>query len=158
MADDPTTVAELDRLLAAIRGFADPRRAGEQWKQAYRLLQKTDLPGGRITGVVGMRDVAGLAELIEQLRSPAAATAAEAPDAPDAETCRKALLAFRKRLSLTVLDEESKLGRGPLSKGAASGTPAITPPTEWPDAVWQELARQGKLRYIGHGFYELGKS
>ena len=153
MPGDPATIAKLDELMTAIRGFADPRRAVDQWKQVYRLLQKTDLPPGRVTGVVGMRDVAGLAGLIDQIRNPVPNFAAV--DVPDAETCRAALLAFRKRLALTVLDEESKLGRGPLSKGAGSSVAAITPPGEWPEPVWQELARQGKLRNIGHGFYEL---
>lgn len=154
MPTDPTTVTELETLLAAIRGYDDPRRASAEWKQAYRLLQKTDLPGGRVTHVVGMRDLAALAELIEQIRTPS--PAAPPAEAPDAETCKRAMRAFRKRLALTVLDEQSTLGHGPLSKGA-EGIAAIVPPDEWPQAVWQELVRQGKLRYIGHGFYELAK-
>ena len=31
----------------------------------------------------------------------------------------------------------------------------IIPPREWPDSVWRELARQGRIRDIGRGFYEL---
>jgi hypothetical protein len=119
-------------------------------------LQKAGLPTGRVTGVVGMRDVAGLTTMIDQLRSPNLPATTE--ETPDAETCKKALLAFRKRLSLTVLDEESKLGRSPLTKGKDSqASAAIIPPSDWPAAVWQELARQGNLKYIGHGFYELVK-
>jgi len=153
MASDPTTVAKLDELMTAIRAYGDPRQAAGQWKQVYRLLQNTELPPGRITGVVGMRDVPGLAAMIDQLRAPAL----DAPaDVPGEDICRKALQAFRKRLSLTVLDEDSKLGRGPLSKGGGAAA-AIVPPNEWPEPVWQELVRQGKLRYIGHGFYELAK-
>jgi len=153
MASDPTTVAKLDELMTAIRAYGDPRQAAGQWKQVYRLLQNTKLPPGRVTGVVGMRDVPGLAAMIDQLRAPAL----DAPaDVPGEDICRKALQAFRKRLSLTVLDEDSKLGRGPLSKGGGAAA-AIVPPNEWPEPVWQELVRQGKLRYIGHGFYELAK-
>jgi hypothetical protein len=153
MASDPTTVAKLDELMTAIRAYGDPRQAAGQWKQVYRLLANTELPPGRITGVVGMRDVPGLAAMIDQLRAPAL----DAPaDVPGEDICRKALQAFRKRLSLTVLDEDSKLGRGPLSKGGGAAA-AIVPPNEWPEPVWQELVRQGKLRYIGHGFYELAK-
>jgi hypothetical protein len=153
MASDPTTVAKLDELMTAIRGYADPRRAASEWKQVYRLLSNTELPPGRVTGVVGMRDMPGLAAMIDQLRAPAL----DAPaDVPSEDTCRKALQAFRKRLSLTVLDEDSKLGRGPLSKGGGAAA-SIVPPNEWPEPVWQELVRQGKLRYIGHGFYELTK-
>ena len=138
--------------------FDDPRRATGEWKQVYRLLQKAELPSARVTHVVGMRDVAALAAMIDQLRLPAAAAHAEAPaDAPSAETCKRAMRAFRKRLSLTVLDEESKLGRGPLSKGAGGGADVIVPPHEWPQSLWQALVHQGKLRYIGHGLYGLAK-
>jgi hypothetical protein len=155
MTNDPTALAKLDELLASIRTYTDPRRATDEWKQAYKLLQKTHLPSGRVSGIVGMRDVGRLAGLIEELRTP------PPPPAPveaiDPEVLRKAMVAFRSRLAVTVLDEESKLGRSPLTKGPGAGVPAIIPPNEWPAAVWQELARQGKLRYIGHGFYELGK-
>ena len=153
MPSDPKTVAKLDELMTAIRGYDDTRRAAGEWKQVYKLLAGTELPPGRVTGVVGMRDVPGLAAMIDQLRAPAL----DAPaDAPDEDTCRRAMQAFRKRLALTVLDEDSKLGRGPLSKGGGASA-AIVPPNEWPEPVWQELVRQGKLRYIGHGFYELTK-
>lgn len=158
MTDDPTTVAKLDELLTAIQGYDDPRRAGTQWKQVYQLLQKAGLPAGSFAGVVGMRDVAGLVELIEQLRSPAAADQAAEAAAIDPDTCKRAMRAFRKRQALTRLDDESKLGRGPLSKGSDDSFAAIVPPHEWPEPVWQALVRQGKLRYIGHGFYELAKT
>ncbi|MGB2820508.1 MAG: hypothetical protein WBF17_05970 [Phycisphaerae bacterium] len=155
MTADPTTVTKLDELLAAIRAYDDPRRAAGEWKQVYRLLEKTDLPPNRVRSTVGMRDVAGLAELLDGLRAPEASAAPAGADAPSAETCKRALRAFRKRLTLTRLDDESKLGHGPLSKGSDTHLAAIIPPHEWPDSVWQELARQGRLRYIGHGFYEL---
>ena len=158
MTDAAKTTTELEELMTAIRGFDDPRRATGEWKHVYRLLQKTELPPARVTHVVGMRDVAGLADLIGQLGAPAEAAPTDAPaDAPSADTCRKAMRAFRKRLSLTILDEESKLGRGPLSKGSGAGSAALVPPREWPESVWQELVRQGKLRYIGHGLYERTK-
>lgn len=156
MTIDPTAIARLEELLAAIRGYDDPRRAGGEWKQVYRLLEKTGLPSGTVTHVVGMRDVTGLAELIEQLRTPAAAAGPPPPDAPDAEVCKKALRAFRKRLAVTRLDDESRLGgRTALTGGRDSRITAIAPPVEWPKAVWEELVRQGKLRYAGHGCYEL---
>jgi len=136
MSTDPATLAQLDELLAAIGDYDDPRRAGGEW--------------------VGMRDVAGLTELIDQLRAPEGEAAGPAGDAPSAEVCKRAMRAFRKRLALTVLDEESTLGRSPLTKGSRAAAGAIVPPTEWPDEVWQELVRQGKLRHVGHGLYERG--
>lgn len=156
MTHDPALVTKLDELLEAIQGYDDPRRATEPWKQVYRLLQKTDIPPGRLTAIVGMRDVIGLTGLIEQLSGPEDSAAAST-DIPDTETCRRALRAFRKRQALTRLDEESTLGRSPLTSGkGASG--AIVPPVEWPESVWQELVRQGRLHYVGHGMYELPKA
>jgi hypothetical protein len=155
MPTDPTIVTGLDELLSAIGEFDDPRRASSEWKQVYKLLQKTDIRPGRITSMVGMRDVPGLTQAIEELSAPESDAPAAPTDAPDAETCKKAFKAFRKRVSLTKLDDDSKLGRSPLSKGASKGALAITPPMEWPTEVWRELARQGKLRDVGHGMYEL---
>jgi hypothetical protein len=154
MTDHAEDLAKLDDLLTAIRVYDDPRRASDEWKQVFRLLQRTDLPKGRVTGVVGMRDVAGLAEIIDRLRSPSACGGEKEVD-PD--VMKKAFDAFRKRLKLTVLDEESTLGRSPLTKGSGSTVAAIVPPNEWPDEVWQALVREGKLKDIGHGLYGLGK-
>jgi len=155
MTSDPAVLTKLDELMAAIRGFDDPRRATVQWKQVYKLLTGSPVPPARVTHVVGMRDLVGLAELVDQLRSPVA----PAPrDAPDAATCQRALRAFRKRLSLTRLDDESRISpHSPLSKGGGLGLTAIVPPDEWPESVWRELVRQGRLRDIGRGLYELLK-
>ena len=152
LPQDPMIVQALERLTDAIRAYDDPRRAADEWKQAYRLLQKAQFPADRVAGIVGMRDLEGLARLVEELRNPQ--TASAPADAPSSEVCAKALQAFRKRFSLAVLDEESKLGRNPLTKGAKSTIAGIIPPRQWPEAVWQELVRQGKLRYLGRGFYE----
>ena len=65
--------------------------------------------------------------------------------------------AFRKRLKLTKLDEESKLGVGPLTGGIKSGVVAITPPNQYPTDVWEELIKQGKLKRAGTGFYALAQ-
>ncbi|MHC4552072.1 MAG: hypothetical protein ACYSUT_04795 [Planctomycetota bacterium] len=70
------------------------------------------------------------------------------------EVLRRALKAFKKRLKLTALDEDSRLGKGAFS-GGSTGVCAIQPPNQYPDEVWAELCRQGKLRNIGHGLYEL---
>ena len=69
------------------------------------------------------------------------------------ETLKRAMKAFKKRLKLTALDEDSRLGRGACSSGA-KGVCAIQPPNQYPLAVWEELCRQGKLRHTGHGLYE----
>ncbi len=73
----------------------------------------------------------------------------------DAATLSAAMKAFKKRLKLARLDDESRLGHGPMSSGGGSGIVAITPPSQYPRAVWDELSRQGKLRQAGHGMFEL---
>ncbi len=77
------------------------------------------------------------------------------PDPPSKEELRLAMKAFRKRLKLTRLDDESGTGYGPMSTGQQSGIVAITPPDQFSKAVWQELARQGKLKRDGGGLYSL---
>ena len=71
------------------------------------------------------------------------------------ELLRLAMKAFRKRLKLTILDDESRLGRGPMSGGNKSSVIAITPPNQFPRDVWEELAEQGKIKRAGRGVYEL---
>ncbi len=78
-------------------------------------------------------------------------------DPLDTENLKRAMKAFRKRLKLTRLDEESKLGGRYVSSGRKSSVVAILPPHQYPAAVWQELVRQGRLRDRGGGFYELGQ-
>jgi hypothetical protein len=78
-------------------------------------------------------------------------------ESPFGDELKHALKAFKKRLKLTRLDHESKLGYGPMTKGSSrdSGIVGITPPNQFPQAIWDELARQGKLKHIGQGLYEL---
>jgi hypothetical protein len=73
------------------------------------------------------------------------------------EVLKSALKAFKKRLKLTALDDDSTLGRGAFSKGH-TGIFAIRPPNQFPPEVWQELRRQGKLIDSGHGLYQLPNS
>jgi hypothetical protein len=74
----------------------------------------------------------------------------------DPKVLKSAMKAFKKRLKLTALDDDSRLGRGPLS-GGSRGVCAIKPPSRFPQEVWDELCRQGRLRDSGHGLYELVK-
>jgi hypothetical protein len=82
--------------------------------------------------------------------------ATEAPEGPTREQLKRAMKAFRKRMKLMRLDDESRVGGGPMSGGRSSGIAAITPPNQYPTEVWEELARQGRLKYSGNGMYEIG--
>jgi hypothetical protein len=76
-------------------------------------------------------------------------------NSPTPDEMKKALKAFRKRLKLMRLDAESQLSRNPATSGRSSGIVAITPPNQFPQAVWNALVKQGKLKYAGQGTYEL---
>lgn len=84
--------------------------------------------------------------------------ATPAPEPPSKDELKRAIKAFKKRLKLTRLDDESRIGGGAMSGGNASGITAITPPDQYPEAVWQELVKQGRLKYVSQGMYELVKT
>lgn len=70
------------------------------------------------------------------------------------ETLKQALAAFKKRHKLTKLDQESKLGaHKPMTGGKKVENMGIQPPNQFPREVWKELARQGKIKDMGGGFY-----
>ena len=75
------------------------------------------------------------------------------------EDMKKALKAFRKRLKMTQLDEDSRLGHSPLT-GAKSKIVSMQPPAGFGKEVWEELANRGFLKRDGVGFFEIveGKS
>ncbi len=75
-------------------------------------------------------------------------------DAFSSDELRKAMKAFKKRLKLSRLDAESGLGHGPMTGGNPSGIISIVPPNQYPQAVWDELVRLGRLKYSGQGLYE----
>ncbi len=59
------------------------------------------------------------------------------------EEKKRALKAFKKRLKLARLDDESGLSR---AGGKKSGITGMTPPPGHPPEVWEELVQDGKLR------------
>jgi hypothetical protein len=73
---------------------------------------------------------------------------------PTKEQLKQAFKAFKKRIKFTQLDEDSRLSRSPLSSDKFK-IMAITPPNQFPQEVWDELVKLGKLKKAGHGTYEL---
>ncbi len=65
-------------------------------------------------------------------------TAEPTPAGPTPQELKSALKAFRKRLKLTQLDDQSRIGKSPLSGGHGSAIVAITPPDQFPASVWEE--------------------
>ena len=70
------------------------------------------------------------------------------------EELKKALKAFKKRMKLTQLDDDSRLGRSPLT-GAKASVVSIQPPAGFGRELWEELAEKGFLKRDGGGFYAL---
>lgn len=67
------------------------------------------------------------------------------------EELKKALKAFKKRLKLARLDDESGLSRG----SKKSGIMGISPPGGHPPGIWEELVAMGKLHREMGGTYSL---
>jgi hypothetical protein len=76
------------------------------------------------------------------------------PSPIDPALLKSAYNAFKKRWKLTRLDYESRIGKSPLS-GSRSAIVGITAPKEFPKAVWEELAKQGRLKRAGSGLYSM---
>ena len=71
------------------------------------------------------------------------------------ETLKRAMKAFRKRLKLARLDDESRLGHEALPRGGRSTISGVRPPEQYPQEVWDRLVELGRLRAIGHGLFEV---
>lgn len=71
------------------------------------------------------------------------------------EELKAAFKAFKKRMKVLRMDDESGWGRSAMTGGRRSGIAAIKPPDRFPKEIWEELAEQGKLKYAGSGLYEL---
>ena len=70
------------------------------------------------------------------------------------ETLVRAMKALRKRIKLARLDDESRLGRNPMTKGGHSGIFAVHAPEQYPTEVWQHLVAKGKLKQAAPGLYQ----
>ncbi len=70
------------------------------------------------------------------------------------EELKEALKAYKKRLKLARLDDESRLGHGAMTGGGKSGILGIRAPEQFPKEIWDELVRRGRLKYGGNGLYE----
>jgi hypothetical protein len=68
------------------------------------------------------------------------------------EELRKAFKAFKKKMKLTQLEEDSRLGHSPLT-GAKTEIVSIQPPSGFGREIWEELADKGYLVRDGVGFF-----
>ena len=68
---------------------------------------------------------------------------------------KRALGAFKKRIKMIQLDDDSRLGRSPLSGNRKEKVVSIQPPAGFGKAIWEELADMGYLKRDTVGFYEM---
>lgn len=142
-------------ILEKARSIADDLRKGkspaDNWALASRILMRLTNDLATIKRVCDERDLPGLDALLDKVEGRVAAQAV-LPDFPP-ETLDKALHAFKKRLNVARLSDESRLGGRYTSGGRKSGIDAIKPPDEFPREVWLVLARDGKIKDLGGGFF-----
>ena len=155
-------VAELHQRLAELE-TTDAGQAGATWGATHKLLLKTACAPAAISRIIVARDTAALAALVGAVAR-GEAESIDLPKQPAAasfdiphETLKMAMRAFRKRLKLTRLDHESKLGVGPMSSGRKADVDAILPPHEYATQVWKALVAEGQLKSAGQGFYALAE-
>lgn len=154
-------VEKLRSLVVELRSAPHPALKKETWELAARLMGRMPVSAAEIDRVCGSGDVDGLDALVRRIEGPPAgakpAPAASGPPvSPEmAHEMEMALRAFRKRLKVMRLADESKLRGRRLSSGKSSEIDAIEPPKEFGPEVWRALARAGKLKDTGAGFYAL---
>jgi len=136
---------------------AQGKKLDEAWALVGRILGRLPVDPGEADRVVRQRDAAGLDAIVTAIESPAPEAApAEISEAERAQM-GAAMRAFRKRLKIARLADESKLGGRQLSGGRKSEIDAIQPPTDYPREVWDALVADGQLTHTGGGFYALAE-
>lgn len=162
-------VEKLRQMVGEIRRGPAAVDVRASWDLVGRLLGRMPVDSAEASRVCAARDIDGLDAMISRLERPQAAPPQETVKsadsagvpggsggaAPSKEELDKALRAFRKRLKVMRLSEESKLGGRQLTAGRKSEIDGILPPHEFPSEVWQALAREGRLKALSQGFYAL---
>ena len=152
---DPAT-SLLSRFLEAriVELQADPAHATawDQARAAVEATSKVSKVDADVTTAVAARDYAALRAIVEAWDA-----GKRALPEMDLEVMRRAMKAFRKSLKVTQLDDESRIGRNPMTDGGASSITGIMAPPRFSRDVWSELVRRGELRGGRQGVYELAK-
>ncbi|MFM9959340.1 MAG: hypothetical protein ACKVZJ_14880 [Phycisphaerales bacterium] len=158
-------VQKLRQMVTEIRHPKNPMKVLDSWDLVRGLLSRLPVDQAAAKQACDKRDADAYEALVAQLealdaqqrgKAPAPAPAAAAPVSPEmAHQMDAALRAFRKRLKVTRLADESSLAGRRLTSGKKSKVDAMLPPHEFPDEVWRALAAAGKLTHTGQGFYAL---
>lgn len=148
---------KLRQLHADIVEAKDGFKIVDAWALADRLLSRMPVDQTKLKEIVADKDADGLDDLIDQLENPAPPKSQPLPDFSDGDL-DAAMRAFKKRLKVMILSDESRLGGRYTTGGRQSKIDAIEPPTGFDAKIWKALAAGGRLTDTGGGFYSLPKS
>ncbi len=147
---------KLRQLHSDIAQAKDGFKIVDAWAMADRLLSRMPIDQARLKEIIADKDADGLDDLIDQLENPPEAKSQPLPTFSDGDL-DAAMRAFKKRLKITILSDESRLGGRYTTGGRTSKIDAIEPPTGFDSKIWKALSRAGRLTDTGGGFYSMPK-
>jgi len=124
------------------------------WETVTRLIGRLPVDATEADAVCKARDADALDALMQAVEHPEPVAEAVVREVSEEEMVF-AMRAFRKRLKLSRLADESKLGGRQLTGGRQSQIDAIIPPSQFSREVWHALAKKGQLEHTGQGFFQL---
>lgn len=146
-------IQKLRELHTDISASADGLKIVDAWGVVARLLPRATSDQTEAARVIKEQDAAGLGAMLDAIENPGApAVETVKPEATHQEM-KDAMHAFRKRLKLMRLNDESKLGGRQMTGGKLSDIDAVEGLREFPPRVWKALVAAGRLRDAGQGFY-----
>ena len=150
----------VDELAQLACEIALAEESGPLWGKLHKVLLRSTVDAAIAGKIIMHRDESELALAIEKLQSGDAVTLeTDANKTPPSdiqfETKKKAMRVFRNRVKYLKLDQESKLGVGPLTGGKEMKFDSIAAPHDFPSEVWEALVKEGQLIDDGGGFYRL---
>lgn len=144
----------LDSIISALESGKD---CDADWALMERLMGRMPVDQAEVARCLTERDLMGLDALVTLVEHPERIGDGPGRDPADVPYDEKhaAMKAFRKRLKLSRLADESRITGRLLTKGEDSSIDAIIPPREYPREVWDALVADGELKHTGQGFFSL---
>ncbi len=141
----------LSRILTGVVAQLQSGGAPDQaWAEASRALAATQEEDVELYVAIDEHDLDALSTIVRQWASHERTLPKH-----DRDVLKRVLKAFRKRLKIVRLDSVSTAGHGPMSAARQSSIVGVQPPDQYPQEVWDELARQKRLIAGRDGIYEL---
>lgn len=143
-------------IIKELRAGTSEPKASENWALLGRLMSRMTNDRAAVERVTTAKDPDAAESLLRTIEGRAAAADSFTPASFTNDQLDHALRAFMKRLKVTRLDDQSKMTTHPMTDGKPSSIDAIRPPDGFPNGIWSALAKAGKLKDMGGGFYMEG--